>query len=176
MLLASEQIVAALVLLDALNNAVGGVLSGLGMQRAIAASQLAGYYAIGIPAGVALAMMAHGGSEDGVYGLWIGTTMAMGASLALQCTVLARHSWDRSLDEAQKRLQDGQLEVSPAPGTCKIPGGSGSGSSRGELVCPSLGEGGCAEMIVLQEGLNNPIGTRHLAISCQRRKSLGGTS
>ena len=41
--------------LDAMSNTLGGVCSGLGLQRIAATAQLVGYYAIGTPTGVALA-------------------------------------------------------------------------------------------------------------------------
>jgi MATE family multidrug resistance protein len=106
------RVVAVLVLLDAGNNAIGGVLSGLGMQRAIALSQLPSYYLVGIPMGASLAFLSYGGRDDGVLGLWIGMAAAMASTVAIQAVALSRHSWEASGQQAKQRMA---VELLPIP-------------------------------------------------------------
>jgi len=98
------QLLAGLTFMDAINNALGGIMSGLGLQRAIAVCQLVGYYAVGNPLGLAATFGYFHGSEAGVYALWGGNLLAMGASIAMQAAVLARHDWRDSVKAAMTRL------------------------------------------------------------------------
>lgn len=112
-------LLAAALALDATNNALGGVCSGLGLQRYAAAAQLIGYYAVGVPAGAALA---YGYSRrellDGSRWLWGGIALAMLTAALLQLAALCRHDWRRAAAAAQARL------------ALDAEGGAASGSSQ----------------------------------------------
>jgi MATE family multidrug resistance protein len=88
---------------DACSNALGGVCSGLGLQRYAAAAQLVGYYAVGMPLGAAGAFWLLGGSERGVLALWAGTALSMLVAALLQAFALLRHDWAKSVAESAAR-------------------------------------------------------------------------
>ena len=97
-------LVAVVMVLDALSNSMGGVCSGLGLQRYAMLANVLGYYLLGIPMALAIAFLWLRGSEDGVYGLWGGVALAMLASGIVQCVLIARHDWRTSAAEARRRL------------------------------------------------------------------------
>ena len=96
-------LVAVVMVLDALSNSMGGVCSGLGLQRYAMLANVLGYYLLGIPMALAIAFLWLRGSEDGVYGLWGGVALAMLASGIVQCVLIARHDWRTSAAEARRR-------------------------------------------------------------------------
>ncbi|KAL1519892.1 hypothetical protein AB1Y20_023381 [Prymnesium parvum] len=98
-----------IAVLDATSNTLGGVCSGLGLQRFAAASQLLGYYVVGIPIGVVLAFVVLHGERDGVFGLCTGTAAAMLTSSALVTITLLRHDWGLAADAAERRLSSNAL-------------------------------------------------------------------
>ena len=97
-------LVACVMVLDALSNAMGGVCSGLGLQRYAMLANVLGYYLLGIPTAACVAFVVLRGAADGVYGLWGGVAIAMFASALVQCVLIGRHDWRQSADEARRRL------------------------------------------------------------------------
>ena len=95
----------AVVLVDAASNALGGVCSGLGLQRVSAAGQLFGYYVLGMPVGISLAFYVAKGSESGVYFLWGGVGLSMLVAALIQLLVLLRLDWGAAAKRAAERLQ-----------------------------------------------------------------------
>jgi MATE family multidrug resistance protein len=87
-------IVAAFQIFDGIQTVTTGALRGLGETRAPMLANLAGYYALGLPLGLTLCFVLGWG----VYGLWIGLTLAL---IAIALTLLRR--WQR--DSARLALQ-----------------------------------------------------------------------
>jgi MATE family multidrug resistance protein len=75
-------IVAAFQLFDGIQTVSTGALRGLGETRAPMLANLLGYYALGLPIGLTLCFVFHWG----IYGLWIGLTLAL-ISIALPLLV-----------------------------------------------------------------------------------------
>ncbi len=97
-------VLAVVVVCDACNNAVGGIMNGLGLQRAAAKFQLVGYYMVGIPIAAIAVFALH--AQRPLFWLWGGVAIAMCTSCALQVTCLFRHDWEESVYEAQLRLAE----------------------------------------------------------------------
>jgi MATE family multidrug resistance protein len=92
------------VFVDATSNALGGVCSGLGLQRVSAAGQLVGNYVVGLPAGIALAFWAVHGAEEGIYFLWGGVGLSMLTAALVQLVALLRLDWAAAARRATERL------------------------------------------------------------------------
>lgn len=90
--------------LDSTSNTLGGICSGLGLQRFAAASQLLGYYVVGMPVGAILAFGTEHGQQDGVFGLWIGIGLSMLTAAILQSIALSWYDWASAADAAALRL------------------------------------------------------------------------
>lgn len=73
-------------------------------QRYAAASQLFGYYLVGVPIGMTLAFVSLRGEQQGVFGLWAGVALSMVASSICISIALVRHDWQRAADAAKGRL------------------------------------------------------------------------
>lgn len=93
------------MVVDACSNALGGVCSGLGLQRFSAGAQLVGYYLVGMPLGIYAAFGPLGGSDDGVLALWGGTALSMLVAAALQAAALLRHDWSACAAESAARVR-----------------------------------------------------------------------
>jgi len=76
-------IVAAFQVFDGIQTITIGALRGLGETRAPMLANLLGYYALGLPIGLTLCFVFHWG----VYGLWIGLTLAL---ISIACALLIR--------------------------------------------------------------------------------------
>lgn len=127
----------ATVLVDATSNALGGVCSGLGLQRVSAAGQLVGNYVVGLPVGIALAFLAVHGSEQGVYFLWGGVGLSMLTAALVQLVALLRLDWSAAARRAAERLAcDVPVHPHPAP-VPEAP--SALGSSQQPAMRDSLG-------------------------------------
>ncbi len=86
---------AAFQIFDGIQTVSTGALRGLGETRAPMLANLAAYYALGLPLGLFLCF----GVRLGIYGLWIGLTLAL---IVIASTLLLR--WRR--DAARVALQD----------------------------------------------------------------------
>eukprot|EP00968_Pinguiococcus_pyrenoidosus_P023410 scaffold3753_cov257-Pinguiococcus_pyrenoidosus.AAC.5 len=113
------KLMAPLVAIDAINNTVGGIMSGLGKQRESAMAQVIGYYAFGMPLGIYLTFSETGlgGSQLGVFGLWGGIGVSMLASLSIQILFLLRFDWREALKDARTRLGERKHAVEGGKGT-----------------------------------------------------------
>lgn len=93
-------------LFDGIQGSVGGVLRGLGLQRAAATSNLVGLWVVGVTCAYLFAFPAGLGLPGIWWALAIGLFMtAIGNSLAL-----ARTSWPKQVAEAQERLRLDEVE------------------------------------------------------------------
>jgi len=79
-------IVAAFEIFDGIQGVSTGALRGLGETRAPMWANLVGYWVLGLPLGLSLCFIWHWG----IYGLWIGLTLAL---IAIALAVLVR--WQR---------------------------------------------------------------------------------
>eukprot|EP00469_Lotharella_globosa_P013220 CAMPEP_0167773786 /NCGR_PEP_ID=MMETSP0111_2-20121227/1628_1 /TAXON_ID=91324 /ORGANISM="Lotharella globosa, Strain CCCM811" /LENGTH=316 /DNA_ID=CAMNT_0007663491 /DNA_START=338 /DNA_END=1288 /DNA_ORIENTATION=- len=113
-------VLAVVVVFDACNNAAGGVLNGLGLQRWAATFQLMGYYVVGTPT-AAIAVFAIG-VKDPVMWVWGGVGLAMACSSISAVVLLSRHQFELSVRDAEERLrrsmspEDRLLHHPPADG------------------------------------------------------------
>lgn len=80
------EIVAAFEIFDGIQTVSTGALRGLGETRAPMLANLVGYWVLGLPLGLFLCF----GGHFGIYGLWIGLTVAL---IVIALAVLAR--WQR---------------------------------------------------------------------------------
>ncbi len=87
---------AAFQIFDGIQTVSTGALRGLGETRAPMLANLVGYWVLGLPLGLALCFVLRWG----IYGLWIGLTLAL---IVIASTLLAR--WRR--DSARLVLGDG---------------------------------------------------------------------
>lgn len=93
------------MVVDASSNALGGVCSGLGLQRFAAGATLVGYYMVGMPLGIWAAFGPLAGSDDGVLALWAGTGLSMLVAGGLQALALWRHDWAACAAESAARVR-----------------------------------------------------------------------
>jgi MATE family multidrug resistance protein len=90
-------IVAAFEVFDGIQTVSTGALRGLGETRAPMLANLVGYWVLGLPLGFFLCF----GMHWGIYGLWIGLTVAL---IAIALAVLVR--WQR---DSKKQLMAGSV-------------------------------------------------------------------
>ncbi|EXJ78783.1 hypothetical protein A1O1_09185 [Capronia coronata CBS 617.96] len=96
---------AAFQLFDALAANCNGILRGLGRQEVGGYVQLFCYYVIAMPISFGTAF----GLGWGLWGLWTGVAIALGLVAVIEFTYLYRTDWQRSVDEARARNQEGGL-------------------------------------------------------------------
>ena len=84
-------IVAAFEVFDGIQTVSTGALRGLGETRAPMLANLVGYWVLGLPLGFFLCF----GLQWGIYGLWIGLTLAL---VVIALALIAR--WKRDAEEA----------------------------------------------------------------------------
>jgi MATE family multidrug resistance protein len=77
------RVVAAFQIFDGIQSVSTGALRGLGETRAPMLANLFGYFALGLPLGLTLCFVFH----RGIYGLWIGLTLAL---IAIALALLLR--------------------------------------------------------------------------------------
>jgi MATE family multidrug resistance protein len=94
---------AAFQLFDALAAACNGILRGLGRQEFGGYVQIFCYYVFALPISFGLAF----GKGWGLWGLWTGVALALGLVAMIEFTYLSRTDWQRSVDEARARNQEG---------------------------------------------------------------------
>jgi MATE family multidrug resistance protein len=80
-------IVAAFQIFDGIQTVSTGALRGLGETRVPMLANLAGYWLLGLPLGMTLCFVLHWG----IYGLWIGLSVAL---ILIATTLLARWQHD----------------------------------------------------------------------------------
>ena len=97
-------LLAAILFVDATSNGLGGVCSGLGLQRVSAVGQLVGNYVVGLPLGTTLAFVAVRGVESGVLFLWGSVGLSMLTAAAVQLVALLRLDWNVAARRAEERL------------------------------------------------------------------------
>lgn len=101
-------LVLAIVLpFDALNNCIGGIMGGLGLQRIAAKCQLFGYYIIGMPTAAVIVFARgeqHLKSTD-VLIIWGGVALSMATSCLMQIFYVLRYDWNLAVIQAQERLE-----------------------------------------------------------------------
>ncbi|KAI9182913.1 ethionine resistance protein [Blastocladiella emersonii ATCC 22665] len=96
-------ILAAFQCAEAAECAATGVLRGCGRQKIGAAIGLAGYYAVGMPTGIALTLAAG----FGIKGMWIGLGVALYACVAAQGVYFWRWlDWAEEVGKAKARTQE----------------------------------------------------------------------
>ena len=151
-------VVGGVMIADATSNGLGGVCSGLGLQKYAAIAQLAGY-GIGMPVGALLAFGALGGGEEGAELLWAGIGLSMICAAFVMLLQLVRHDWQRSADEANARLgMDGEADqVTHAPVTSV---------TRSASAPSSASMAAAHEGTVQQEA--EPVRTAHSVMGRQR--------
>jgi MATE family multidrug resistance protein len=81
---------AAFQIFDGIQTVSTGALRGLGETRVPMLANLVGYWVLGLPLGLALCFVLHWG----VYGLWIGLTLAL---IVIAATLLWRWRRDSAL-------------------------------------------------------------------------------
>ena len=86
-------IVAAFEVFDGIQTVSTGALRGLGETRAPMWANLVGYWVLGLPLGFFLCF----GLKWGIYGLWIGLTLAL---VVISLALLAR--WKRDAERQEK--------------------------------------------------------------------------
>uniref|UniRef100_A0A7S2TJC4 Uncharacterized protein n=1 Tax=Lotharella oceanica TaxID=641309 RepID=A0A7S2TJC4_9EUKA len=140
-------VLAVLVFCDACNNASGGIMNGLGLQRGAAMFQLVGYWGIGIPTAVVSVFFFT--QQYPILWLWGSVALAMASSCTLQMIHLARHDWASSVEEAALRLRkDVETRVStrqPSPNSeldtkSVVPPSSSSGTNKYDEIVTAAGE------------------------------------
>jgi MATE family multidrug resistance protein len=87
-------VVAAFQIFDGIQTVSTGALRGLGETRVPMLANLVGYWVLGLPLGLGLCFVLHWG----IYGLWIGLTLAL---IVIASALLVR--WRR--DSARPALQ-----------------------------------------------------------------------
>ncbi|OKL59353.1 hypothetical protein UA08_05187 [Talaromyces atroroseus] len=92
-------ICAAFQLFDALAACCNGILRGMGRQEIGGYVQVFCYYAVAMPISIGTAF----GLGWGIAGLWTGVAIALGLVFFIEVVFISRTSWERSVDEAQKR-------------------------------------------------------------------------
>ena len=90
---------AAFQLFDALATCCNGMLRGLGRQEIGGYVQVFCYYVIAMPISMGTAF----GLGWGLYGLWAGVAIALGLVAGIEGVFLWRTSFQRSVEDAQKR-------------------------------------------------------------------------
>ncbi|KAG0149555.1 hypothetical protein CROQUDRAFT_653357 [Cronartium quercuum f. sp. fusiforme G11] len=86
---------------DCMAGVVGGILRGLGKPNIGALINSAGYYAVGLPIGL---FLTFSGVNLGVYGLWIGMTIAVSCT-ATTCTIyLIKLDYYQAMIRARQRM------------------------------------------------------------------------
>ncbi|XP_054857522.1 multidrug and toxin extrusion protein 1 [Eublepharis macularius] len=86
-------------LFDAIAATCGGVLRGAGKQKIGAIANAIGYYAIGLPIGIALMF----GNKLGVMGLWSGLIVCISLQAFSFLIFVLRMDWKKAADEARIR-------------------------------------------------------------------------
>jgi MATE family multidrug resistance protein len=104
---------------DGVQAAVAGVMRGMGRQTLVAALNLIGFWAIGVPAGAALTF----GARLGVAGLWWGLLAGLTAVATIGTLALLRTDWEAEACRALVRV------------SVKTAGGGITSSTEGEEVC-----------------------------------------
>ncbi|EXJ84148.1 hypothetical protein A1O3_04815 [Capronia epimyces CBS 606.96] len=94
---------AAFQLFDALAANCNGVLRGLGRQEVGGYVQLFCYYVVAMPISFGTAF----GLGWGLWGLWTGVAIALGLVALIEFIYLYRTDWQRSVEEARARNQEG---------------------------------------------------------------------
>jgi MATE family multidrug resistance protein len=97
-------VLAAVLPVDALNNCMGGIMGGLGLQRKAAICQLIGYYLIGMPLAVILVFVVKAQGK-GVFWLWGGVFCSMLSSCCLQAFILFKYDWQDAVADALERIE-----------------------------------------------------------------------
>lgn len=130
-------VMGAVLAADAMNNTIGGICSGLGLLKVGAASQLVGYYVVGMPVGIWLAFARFHASEDGVLALWGGVFLAVVTSAVLQTVCLARHNWQRAVDAGAERVRDDEAASAAAAARARV---AHAGSAASESMSLNAGD------------------------------------
>jgi multidrug resistance protein, MATE family len=86
-------------LVDACNCVMQGIFRGTGRQTFAAVVNLFAYYAVGLPAGIVLALPLH----LGVKGCWIGFTGGVACALAASLVKMRHTNWYDLADAAKER-------------------------------------------------------------------------
>ncbi|KIX08604.1 uncharacterized protein Z518_03260 [Rhinocladiella mackenziei CBS 650.93] len=94
---------AAFQLFDALAANCNGILRGLGRQEVGGYVQLFCYYVFAMPISFGTAF----GLNWGLWGLWTGVALALGLVALIEFVYLYRTDWQRSVEEARARNQEG---------------------------------------------------------------------
>jgi MATE family multidrug resistance protein len=85
----------AFQIFDGIQTVSTGALRGLGETRAPMVANLVGYWVLGLPLGLTLCFVL----KWGIYGLWIGLTLAL---IVIASTLLLR--WKRDAERLVQRL------------------------------------------------------------------------
>jgi MATE family multidrug resistance protein len=93
-------------LFDGIQGSLGGVLRGLGLQRAAALSNLLGLWVCGVTCAYLLTF--PGGM--GLPGLWWGLAIGLFITAICNCVCVWRTDWHKQVGEAQERIRDDEAE------------------------------------------------------------------
>ena len=104
-------IAAAFQIFDGIQTVSTGALRGLGETRAPMIANFVGYWILGLPLGFFLCFVLHWG----IYGLWIGLTLAL---IVIATTLLVRWQ-DARAQAAEVRLGSAAGPASSSRATCK---------------------------------------------------------
>lgn len=84
---------------DAVAANCNGILRGLGRQEIGGYIALFAYYVVGLPISFGTGF----GAGWGLYGLWAGPAIALGIVAAIEGIFISRTSWERAVQEAERR-------------------------------------------------------------------------
>jgi MATE family multidrug resistance protein len=93
-------VVAAFEIFDGIQTVSTGALRGLGETRAPMLINLVGYWLLGLPLGLTLCFVLH----RGIFGLWIGLTLAL---IVIAIALLAR--WQRESERLRQVTENGRI-------------------------------------------------------------------
>ena len=102
-------LIAVFQLSDGLNCVAGGILRGCGEQRIGASVNFIGYYGLGIPLSLVLAFYYN----LGLFGLWIGVSLAVVLVSFFEVLIILRLDWKAQAKKAQDRLELENSEEEP---------------------------------------------------------------
>jgi len=103
------EILAIITPLDAVDMALNGILSGLGLHRTAALIPLIGSYVVSMPIACILAFGYN--LSGGLFWLWGGVALGLFVSCVSQALILLFYDWDKAVQEAIESLSPGAVSI-----------------------------------------------------------------